>query len=237
MRVLVLRHVPHEHLGTLARSLEENNINHQYINLYEKGAQDIFIEGYDGLIILGGPMNVYEVDKYPFLQREDRAIKEALHKRMPILGICLGAQLIAKALAAKVMKNEEKEIGWYPLKISKEAASDNLFSSFNPEETVFQWHGDTFEIPDGAVHLAESPFCTNQAFRYKSNVYGLQFHLEVTPQMIREWLEVPENKREIDSLEEAINPEYIRNQTPLFISRLSRLAENVFNEFCGLIRK
>jgi GMP synthase (glutamine-hydrolysing) len=237
MRVLVLRHVPHEHLGTLARSLEENNINHQYQNLYEKGTQDIFIEGYDGLIILGGPMNVYEVNKYPFLEKEDRVIKEALHKEMPILGICLGAQLIAKALAAKIIKNKEKEIGWYPLNISREASSDKLFRHFNPEETVFQWHGDTFEIPDGAVHLAESPLCTNQAFKYKSNVYALQFHLEVTPQMISEWLEVPENKREIDSLEETIDPEHIRSQTPRFINRLNRLAENVFNEFCGLIGK
>ena len=236
MRVLVLRHVPHEHLGTLIHSLERNGIEYEYANFYHNPATGIFTGDIDGLIILGGPMNVYETNKYPFLKKEDELIKEAMDKNLPILGVCLGSQLIAKAVGAKVFKNKVKEIGWYPLNISREASSDKLFRHFNPEETVFQWHGDTFEIPDGAVHLAESPLCMNQAFRYKSNVYGLQFHLEVTPQMIWEWLEVPENKMEIDSLEGTIDPQHIRSQTPRFINRLNRLAENVFNEFCGLIR-
>jgi GMP synthase-like glutamine amidotransferase len=237
MQVLVLRHVPHEHLGTLALALGENNLPYKYINFYEDESPNITIKDSCGLIILGGPMNVYETDKYPFLETEDKLIGQAIDKNIPVLGICLGAQLIAKALGARVTRNKEKEIGWYPLKITEEAKKDNLFKYFNNEETVFQWHGDTFETPKGAVHLAESSLCTNQAFRYGRNVYGLQFHIEVTPKMISEWLSVPENQKEITSLKGKIDPESIKAQIPKFIGRLNSLAEEVFREFCRIIRK
>ena len=235
MKVLVLRHVPHEHLGTLALALKSVKLTYQYVNFYENENPNVSIDDSSALIILGGPMNVYETDKYPFLDIEDELIKRAIEKGIPILGVCLGAHLIAKALEAKVIKNKEKEIGWYPLKITEKGNKDNLFKHFNPKETVFQWHGDTFEIPDGAVHLAESPLCMNQAFRYGSNVYGLQFHIEVTPQMILEWLNVPENEREVLYLR--INPEFIKAQIPKFIGRLNSLAECAFREFCEFIRK
>ncbi|HZX14642.1 MAG TPA: gamma-glutamyl-gamma-aminobutyrate hydrolase family protein [Thermodesulfobacteriota bacterium] len=237
MKVLVLRHVPHEHLGTLAEALRANNITYEYINWYENKNPSISIDNLHGLIILGGPMNVYETDRYPYLEMEDRLIKQAIEKDVPILGICLGAQLVAKALGSRVIKNKEKEIGWYPLKITEEGSKDRLFMHFNNEEIVFQWHGDTFEIPESAVHLAESTLCTNQAFRHGSNVYGLQFHIEVTPEMISEWLNVPENQKEIMSLEGNINPESIKAEIPKFRGRLNLLAGNVFQEFCGLIRK
>ncbi len=237
MKVLVLRHVPHEHLGTLAVTLKANNITYEYVNFYEKNTPNISIKDLGGLIILGGPMNVYETDRYSYLRMEDRLIKEAVEKDVPILGICLGAQLIAKALGSRVIKNKQKEIGWYPLKITQEGSKDKLFRHCYSEEIVFQWHGDTFEIPNGAVHLAESTLCKNQAFRYSHNVYGLQFHIEVTPEMISEWLNVPENQKEIMSLEGNINPESIKAEIPKFIGRLNSLAEDVFQEFCGLIRK
>src|SRR5574341_583366 len=209
MKALVLRHVPHEHLGTLAEALIANNITYEYVNFYENYSPNIPIEDVCGLIILGGPMNVYETDRYPYLEMEDKLIKEAVEKDVPILGICLGAQLIAKALGARVIKNKEKEIGWYPLKITQEGSKDKLFRHCYTEETVFQWHGDRFEIPNGAVHLAESTLCKNQAFRYSHNVYGIQFHIEVTPELISEWLNVPEKQKEIMSLEGNINPESI----------------------------
>lgn len=237
MKVLVLRHVPHEHLGTLALSLRASNLIYEYVNFYENEHPNISVDDLCGLIILGGPMNVYETNKYPFLQMEDRLIKQVIEKDAPVLGICLGAQLIAKALGSRVIKNKEKEIGWYPLKMTEEGSKDRLFKHFNSEETVFQWHGDTFEIPEGAVHLAKSTLCTNQAFRYRDNVYGLQFHIEVTPQMILEWLDVPENREEFLSLQGKINPVEIRTVTSKFISRLTSLAVDVFQEFCELIRK
>lgn len=235
MNVLVLRHVPHEHLGTIAIALGLRNLAYKYVNFYEDTIPNLSIDGSSALIILGGPMNVYETDKYPFLEKEDKLIKTAIEKDIPVLGICLGAQLIAKSLGAQVTKNNEKEIGWYPLIVTDEGSKDNLLKHLNVEETVFQWHGDTFEIPKGATRLAESPLCLNQAFRFGSNIYGLQFHIEVTPDMILEWLNVPENRREITLLKDKLNPEVIKTYIPLFIDRLNLLAKSVFLEFCGRI--
>jgi GMP synthase (glutamine-hydrolysing) len=229
MSVLVLRHVPHEHLGTLALTLRSNNLAYKYVNFYEDANPNISVDGLGALIILGGPMNVYETDRYPFLEMEDGLIKKAIEKDIPVLGICLGAQLIAKSLGAQITKNREKEIGWYPLRITDEGSKDKLLKHMSVEETVFQWHGDTFEIPRGAAHLAKSPLCPNQAFRFGSSVYGLQFHIE--------WLNVPENRREIMPLKDKINPEVIKTEIPQFIDRLNLMAKGVFREFCELIRK
>jgi GMP synthase (glutamine-hydrolysing) len=237
MNVLVLRHVPHEHLGTLALALRSNNLAYEYVNFYEDANSNVSVDDSSALIILGGPMNVYETDKYPFMEMEDVLIKGAIEKDIPVLGICLGAQLIAKSLGAQVTKNRETEIGWYPLKITDEGSKDYLFKQLSVEETVFQWHGDTFEIPSGAAHLAESPLCLNQAFRFGSSVYGLQFHIEVTPEMILEWLNVPENRIEITPLKDKINPEAIKTEIPKFIDRLNLLAKGIFREFCSLIRE
>jgi GMP synthase-like glutamine amidotransferase len=236
-KALVLRHVPHEHLGTLSNTLKANNLDYEYVDLYEDRNPDVRLDNTSTLIILGGPMNVYETEKHPFLELEDRLIKEAMTREIPILGICLGAQLLAKALGGRVMKNKEKEIGWYPLQTTDDADSDDLFRHFNSEETVFQWHGDTFEIPKGAVHLATSPLCLNQAFRYGTNVYGLQFHLEVTPEMIWEWLDVSGNKEEIISLKGKVDPETIKAHVFEHINNLKMLAEKAFGGFCGLIEK
>ncbi len=236
MNVLVLRHVPHEHLGTLALALRSNNLAYEYVNFYEDTNLNVSVEGSSALIILGGPMNVNETDKCPFLDVEDGLIKRAIEKDIPVLGICLGAQLIAKSLGAQVTKNREKEIGWYPLKVTDEGRKDKLFKHLSVVETVFQWHGDTFEIPRGATHLAESALCPNQAFRFGSSVYGLQFHIEVMPEMILEWLNVPENRIEITPLKDKINPDVIKAEIPKFIGRLNLLAKDVFQEFCAIIK-
>ncbi|GBD39509.1 GMP synthase [glutamine-hydrolyzing] [bacterium HR37] len=237
MRVLVLRHVPHEHLGVLASVFEKNRIPYEYVDIYKEKNPHITLGDAGGLVILGGPMNVYEVDRYPFLDLEDRLVKDAVEKNLPVLGICLGAQIIAKALGARVTRNREKEIGWYPIRITEDAREDRLFRYFGDEEVVFHWHGDTFEIPEGAVHLACSSLCRNQAFRYGSCVYALQFHIEVTQDMVLEWLGVRENKIEIASLGGKVNPDSIREQSPRFMARLNQLAESVFGEFCGILKK
>jgi GMP synthase-like glutamine amidotransferase len=236
LNVLVLRHVPHEHLGTLALSLGSHNLAYEYVNLYENTDPNVSVDDSSALIILGGPMNVYETDKYPFLETEDVLIKRAIEKDIPVLGICLGAQLLAKSLDARVTKNIQKEIGWYTLKLTDEGRKDNLFKHLSNEEPVFEWHGDTFEIPRGAAHLAESPLCLNQAFRFGSSVYGLQFHMEVTHEMILEWLNVPKNRREIMPLKNKCDPEVIKAEIPKFIGRLNLLAKGVFQEFCALIK-
>ena len=133
-------------------------------------------------------MNVYEEDQYPFLRNEDLFIKEAIQRGKQVLGICLGAQLIAKALGAKVYRAPVKEIGWYEISLTEEGVRDHLFSPFPRTFSAFQWHGDTFDLPNAAKLIATSRPVQNQAFRYGENAYGLQFHLEVTEEMIQEWM-------------------------------------------------
>jgi len=141
-------------------------------------------------------MNVYEEDRYPFLKEEDLFIKEAIQRGKSLLGICLGAQLIAKALGAKVFKAPVKEIGWYDVSLTRIGSIDPFFSRLPKTFSVFQWHGDTFEIPHSAILIATSSLVPHQAFRYGDNAYGLQFHLEVTQDIIREWMETYEEEFE-----------------------------------------
>lgn len=179
-------------------------------------------------------MNVDQIDEYPHLKTETEVIQEAVRRGIPVLGICLGAQLIAKAMGAKVYPGTEKEIGWYDLSVTEAARTDPLFAHLRPTERVFQWHGDTFDIPAGAVRLASSPLFPNQAFRYRNNVYALQFHLEVDGPLIERWLCVPINRQEIAALDGRIDPEIIRAETRLHIDRLRTLGERTFRKFVDL---
>jgi GMP synthase-like glutamine amidotransferase len=198
MNVLVIKHVEIEGPGLIEYCLRQEKIPYRIVNL-ETGARLPKINDLSHIIILGGPMNVYEEDRYPFLRDEDLFIKEAIQRGKAILGICLGAQLIAKALGAKVFKAPVKEIGWYDVSLTDEGTKDPLFSSLPKKFSVFQWHEDTFEIPKSAELIVTSPSVPHQAFRYGERVYGLQFHLEVTEEMIREWVEASEEG--IDSSE------------------------------------
>lgn len=188
MNVLIIKHVDIEGPGLVGDCLKEENIPHRIINL-ETGDHFPKVDDLSHLVILGGGMNVYEEDRYPFLKNEDLFIKEAIQRGKSVLGISLGSQLIAKALGAKVFKAPLKEIGWYNVSLTEEGSRDPLFSILPKTFPVFQWHEDTFEIPKGAKLLATSTAIPSQAFRYGENAYGLQFHLEVTKKMIREWME------------------------------------------------
>jgi GMP synthase-like glutamine amidotransferase len=191
MNVLVIKHVEIEGPGLIEYCLKQEKAPYQIVNL-ETGARLPKIDDLSHIIILGGPMNVYEEDRYPFLREEDLFIKEAIQRGKTILGICLGAQLIAKALGAKVFKSPVREIGWYDVSLTRIGSYDPLFSQLPKTFSVFQWHEDTFEIPKSAELIATSPSVPHQAFRYGETVYGLQFHLEVTEEMIREWTEASE---------------------------------------------
>lgn len=140
-----------------------------------------------GVVILGGPMNVYEEESYPFLRSEDQFIRQVLREEVPFLGICLGAQLLAKACGAAVTKSPHKEIGWFEAELTEAGMRDSLFRGLPGTLSVFQWHEDTFVVPVGASLLATSELCRNQAFKVGNLAYGLQFHLEVTPEMVRAW--------------------------------------------------
>jgi len=239
-KLLVCQHVPFEILGTLNPLLKSAGLRIQYVNFgrYPDARPDL--SGYDGLVILGGPMNVGQVDDYPHLATELEMVRQALVMDIPTLGICLGAQLIAKALGAQVMQNPVKEIGWYDVSVTREGKTDPLFAHFRETEKIFQWHSDTFEIPEGGVHLAESPTCRHQAFRVGKRVYGFQFHMEVDERLIERWLKVPVHKAEIRSTAGEISVAGIRAGTPVHLQRLRDLSAATFGrfiEFFGLSEK
>ncbi|MCE7904046.1 MAG: type 1 glutamine amidotransferase [Gammaproteobacteria bacterium PRO9] len=158
-RLLVFQHVPHEILGTLDPLLKDAGFRIRYVNFGRDPGAVPDLDGYDGLIVLGGPMNCDEVTRYRHLATEVGAIRTAVGDGKPVLGICLGAQLLARALGAPVTRNPRKEIGWYDLMPTDEGRQDPLFRHFDEVEKVFQWHGDTFAIPPGAMHLAHSEAC------------------------------------------------------------------------------
>jgi GMP synthase (glutamine-hydrolysing) len=232
-KLLVCQHVPYEILGTLNPLLKSAGFRLRYVNFGRHPDAQPSLEGYHGLVILGGPMCVDQTERYPHLNTEIRLIEQAMQKELPVLGICLGAQLIAKTLGARVYANEEKEIGWYDVSPTEAARADPLVAHFGPTEKIFQWHGDTFDIPQGAVHLASSPLCANQAFCYGPNVYALQFHLEVDEPMIERWFTVPGHVKEIES-DGKIDPQKVREETPHHIHRLKELSDKVFGDFVKL---
>jgi GMP synthase-like glutamine amidotransferase len=200
--ILVFQHVPHEHPGLLFTAAREQGISLQIIELWKPYAIPT-VTDFSALIVLGGPAGVYEADEvYPSKQDELVAIRSALDHNVPYLGICLGSQLLAHTLGADVYPNKvggelAKEIGYYDVELTKEGEQDPLFTGMfsTPNEpgkayiNVLQWHGDAFDLPDNAILLATSPLCSNQAFRYGTNAYGLLFHLECTPEMIAKQME------------------------------------------------
>jgi GMP synthase (glutamine-hydrolysing) len=233
-KLLVFQHVAHEILGTLNPLLKRAGFRIRYVNFGRHADAQPSLDGYHGLVVLGGPMSVYQDHRFSHLITEMKLIEDAMQRNLPVLGICLGAQLIAKTLGAAVYPCKQKEIGWYDLHTAPEAAQRSILNSLGHTEKVFQWHGDTFEIPAGAVHLAASHLCVNQAFRYSEKVYGLQFHLEVDEAMILRWLKVPENRQEIANLHGGIDPDHIHAETPQHIGRLHEVSTQTFSHFINL---
>jgi GMP synthase-like glutamine amidotransferase len=193
MKALIIKHIEIEGPGLIEYCLKHEKIPYQILTLNPSVCLPK-PDDFTHIVILGGPMNVYEEDHFPFLREEDLFIKEAIQRGKSILGICLGAQLIAKALGAKVLKAPVKEIGWYDVSLTRIGSIDPIFSHLPKKFSVFQWHEDTFEIPHSATLIATSSLIPYQAFRYGDNAYGLQFHLEVTQEMIREWMETYEEE-------------------------------------------
>lgn len=178
LNIHYFQHVPFEGLGIIEGWIKEKGHTVTSTQFYEN-AKLPDLNAIDWLIVMGGPMGVYDEDKYPYLKLEKQFIKGAIDKQKTVLGICLGAQLIAEVLGSKVYPNTQKEIGWFPIQKTKVAKEDSLFDFIPDSFNVFHWHGDTFNLPDGAMHIAESDLTLNQAFRYNENVVGLQFHFEV----------------------------------------------------------
>ncbi|MGZ3806552.1 MAG: type 1 glutamine amidotransferase [Bacteriovorax sp.] len=233
-KVLVFQHVAHRILGTLNPTIKEHGLRMRYVNFERNPDESPSIEKYNGLIVLGGHMGVYEADKYTHIKVEMKLIEEALKKDIPILGISLGAQLLVHVLGSEVRKSPEKEIGWYDIELKDSALKDPLFSHFKKSEKIFQLHGDTFDVPHCAQHLASSSLCPAQAFRYGDKVYGMQFHLEVDKPMIHRWLDNPINQKEINESHGKFSIDRIRNETDEHIQHSMNLSRETFKKFLGL---
>ncbi len=231
--MLVLRHVAHEGLGTIADALVRQQTPYSVVDMFAQAPREFDPRQWSGLIVMGGPMNADQTDRYPFLADEVRWLRQAVDAELPVLGVCLGAQLLAKSLGAKVFANRVKEIGWYEVDLFSTAADDPLFRGVASPATVFHWHGDTFDLPKGAVQLARGAQCENQAFRFGQSAYGLQFHLEMTAAMIDDWLCEGNNCGELAGLN-YIDPAAIRRETPRQLPLMEKLAGTVFPRFAEL---
>jgi GMP synthase (glutamine-hydrolysing) len=195
MSVLIIKNIITEGPGTLGLFLDEKHIPYTVVEL-GAGETPPPLDKYNSLVVLGGPMGVYEMDKYPHLTVGSRIIREALNRDLKVFGVCLGSQMLAHCLGAEVFPGPGKEIGWHHIELTGEGLKDPLMrqAATHPQVgdfwrsfKVLHWHGDTFNLPHGAVLLASSKLYKHQAFRFGNNAYGFQFHIEVTKEMILEW--------------------------------------------------
>ena len=186
MRVRCFQHVPFEGLGLIDRWLRARGHEVSFTRWWAGDAAPD-ADDYDWLVVMGGPMNVYQHRDYPWLVAEKAALCSAFSEGKRVLGVCLGAQLIADALGAKVVQNAEREIGWWPVRaVPPEAGAAGGRYAFPAFTTVLHWHGDTFSLPTGATRLATSAACAQQAFAWGERVLALQFHLEMEAGALRE---------------------------------------------------
>jgi len=225
MKVLIVQHVECEGPGYLEDFLCEKGIDYEITRMYE-GEQ--LPDNFDAMIVLGGPMNVYEEERYPYLKRLTTTIKNLATEGGYYLGFCLGGQLLAKALGAKVRRNHTREIGNFEIGLTEEGLEDPLFKGFTHTFPALEWHGDTFEIPEEAVKLAESELCSTQAFRFK-NAYGLQFHLETTPGMLAEWTDVYADELNEEGIDAAVMLKEMKKKADNYRELSNQLFTNFFS--------
>jgi GMP synthase (glutamine-hydrolysing) len=226
---LAVRHVHFEDLGAFEPALKAAGYAVSYV---EAGADDLGAidpGGADLLVILGGPIGAYEEDRYPFLKPELDLIERRLKAGLPMLGICLGAQLIARALGAKVQPGPAKEIGWAPLELTKEGRSGPL--RHLGAEPVLHWHGDVFDLPEGAARLASTRLCPNQAFALGRSVLGCQFHPEAAGQGFERWL--IGHAAELASA--GLSPAVLRRETQQFAPAAAERGRRVIAEWLAAL--
>jgi GMP synthase (glutamine-hydrolysing) len=231
-KVVAIQHVPCETVGRIGDALTAVGITIEQVRTFEGQPVPKAMEGIGGLVIMGGPMGVYEQDRYPFLRQEIRLIEQVLQKDKPVLGVCLGSQLLASALGAKVTKGKAREIGWHPVTLTPVGTSDPLWIGLEPSFTAYHWHGDVFDPPPDAVSLASSDLTRCQAFRYGRHAYGFLFHLEVTEGMIENMVKTfQEELRESNT-----NGRRIVERARNYLPALQRIGRTVFERWAGLIQ-
>ncbi len=224
MPILIVKNTANEGPGTIEDFLKEKGLQYDVVDIFDCHSEIPDVREYSHLVIMGGPIAVYEMDDHGFMSFESAMIRAFIKTERPVLGICLGAQMIAYAIGSEVYPGDKKEVGWYSVDITDEGMSDPVFSALavkgGPVAEVFQWHGDTFDLPKNAVKLASSEAYPNQAFRFGDNVYALQFHIEVRPDMIQDWFSDTKgfDLEEMMKTTETIFPEY-RERAMMFYER------------------
>ena len=224
--ILVIQNIGCEHLGNLSRLFESDGYNVLLLNS-QKDSIPIDLISYSGIIILGGPVSVY--DNYDYLKDQQKLIKKAVDMKIPTLGVCLGSQLIAEAMGGKVYPGNLKEIGWHDIEITENGSRDVFNGIATFKNKVFQWHGDTFQLPESAIILAKSDTYI-QAFRINTAI-GIQFHIEVNESMIKEWIRI--YSKEIMDLK--LDKKNIIPQQKEQIINLHILCKLVYNNFKKMI--
>jgi GMP synthase (glutamine-hydrolysing) len=230
-KIWVIQHHPVENLGGIADALEGAALAWQYVRVFDGQPVPTDMKGAGGLILMGGPQGVYESDRHPFLRDEMRLIEDALKNSRPVLGVCLGSQLLAAALGAKVYKGAHREIGWHRVRLSPEAKNDRLLVGVPEQFTAFHWHGDIFDVPRDSVVLASSEMTPIQAFRHGDKAYGFLFHLEVTEASVRAMVREFTDEAKHASLRADVLAGIEDN-----VESLSEIAETVFGRWARPIQ-
>ncbi len=229
--VLIFQHVPSEGPGLIGDMLEGRGIHHIVVETFNDDPLPLTPAGFAAAISMGGPMSVN--DGLPLLEKEKDFLIEAVERRIPVLGICLGAQLLASALGASVKPGPGPEVGWGDVTLTNEGQNDVLFSGSDPLVPVLHWHSETFDIPENAVLLASSPVCNNQAFRFGDVAYGFQFHLEATRGMVEEWI----REDEASACAMGLDPEDILSKADSYLPRTALSGSLIFGRFLDLLKK
>ena len=229
--IYFIKHIDIEGPGTLGSFFEAKGYKTKIVDLGAGEKLPKLTNDVEAVVVLGGPMNVYEEEKYPFLKEEDKFIKQILKDEIPFLGICLGSQLLAKAAGAKVGKSPKKEIGFSYIQLTGEGLVDPLFQGLVKKIFVYQWHEDMFEIPLKGQLLAMGADCPHQALKFGRCAYGLQFHVEITDVSISEWsdqyLKKPGRPQEFKT---NMLSDYFKNKV-----RFDNTAEQIYNNFLNII--
>lgn len=237
-RVLALVNIFDDPPGHLGEIMQERGITCDIINVEDTPLPDP--KGYDAIIALGGPQHAAADDKHPYLAQEKVLIRQAVEQDIPYLGICLGGQLLAHALGAPVTKHHMIELGFLEVQLTEEGKADPLFASLPDHLRVFQWHLDIFDIPSGGIRLATNENAPNQAFRYGRCAYGLQYHIELTPDMFYDWLQyLPSDLEVINALGPDV-PDRLEREKSLYYSTFRNHSRVMFENFLkisGLWRK